>query len=64
MATLHAQGLIDKEIAAAMDVDFYTVRTYWKRVKTKLGTHTQTATVLEAIRRGDISVDGVFGRAA
>jgi DNA-binding NarL/FixJ family response regulator len=48
---LAAEGQIDKEIAEVMGVSLTTVRTYWERVREKLGGVNRTHCVCLALFR-------------
>ena len=48
---LSMEGLGDKEVALAMDISLGTVRTYWKRIATKIGGHTRAEIVSTFARK-------------
>jgi DNA-binding NarL/FixJ family response regulator len=52
-----ANGYLDKEIAAAMDVEVSTVRTHWDRARGKLKAINRTHAVSLAMALGLISVE-------
>lgn len=47
---LTASGLIDKMIAAKLDISIHTVRAYWDRIKNKAGNLPRTALVAAYVR--------------
>lgn len=49
---LSMEGLGDKEIAHALGLSFSTVRTYWKRIQTKIGGNTRAEVVASFARKG------------
>lgn len=54
---LAANGLSDKEIAHGLGINMCTVRTYWERLRKRLGTTNRTQSVAVAISMGWIDVD-------
>ncbi len=57
--TLCASGMTDEQSARKMRIALGTFRTFVRRARAKLGTVDQVTDVLEAIRRGEIHVEGV-----
>lgn len=55
---LHAQGLVDKEIAALLGVSVRTVRGHFYEAMHRLDARTRAAAVLAAVRSGALSLDG------
>jgi DNA-binding NarL/FixJ family response regulator len=53
---LAAIGSADKEIAREINVSVATIRTYWDRVKVKLGARNRTHAVVVAIVAGFLVV--------
>lgn len=58
--TLLAQGLTDKQIAAALHVTADTVHEYIKDIYSELGVHNRAACVAEAFRLGLLPFDFPF----
>jgi DNA-binding CsgD family transcriptional regulator len=52
--TLLAQGLVDKEIAAALGISVRTVRGHIHAAMTRLGSRTRAEAVLAALRRNEL----------
>jgi len=47
--TLAGEGMIDKEIAQHLEIQLATVRTYWERLRTKLGASNRTHAIALAL---------------
>jgi len=48
---LSMAGLADKEIAAALGLSIHTVRTYWDRIKDRVGKESRAEVIVEVSRR-------------
>jgi len=60
---LASRGKLDKEITAELGVSIHTLRTYWTRIRNKVGDHSRSALVVAWIRGGqdassNLTVDG------
>jgi DNA-binding NarL/FixJ family response regulator len=55
---LLAQGLANKEIGRDLRISEDTVKTHVSRILAKLGAHSRTQAVLQAMRMGLVDVDG------
>lgn len=60
IARLAAEGLTDKEIARRLDVSITTVRTYWVRMRRKLGAANRAQAIVRAL---DAKTPKLEGRA-
>jgi len=49
--TLTMAGLVDKEIAANLGISIHTVRTYWNRIREKIGKSTRAEVISEVARQ-------------
>jgi DNA-binding CsgD family transcriptional regulator len=56
---LVANGGTYRDIAAALDISIYTVKTHLQGVFRRLHVHTRTHAVVEALRSGDLHLDGI-----
>lgn len=52
IARLAAQGLTDKEIARKVGVSITTIRTYWMRIRRKVGASNRAQAIVQAIEQG------------
>lgn len=55
---LHAQGLVDKEIAVALGITVRTVRGHMHAAMRRLGSRTRAEAVLAALRRNELTLGG------
>lgn len=52
LVDLAARGLIDKEICRELNLSENTLRTYWRRIRNKVGEHTRSRLVAEYVAAG------------